>query len=112
MVEQVSTKYALRLYFALKMRNIPAQIEKFDGYKHIDIAIPQARLNIEVDGVHHNYDNIQAMRDLKRTCHSLFKGYYTIRIPNSLVFRDRDLEETANYLAGLIYELIERRSFY
>lgn len=29
-------------------------MEKFDGFKHIDIAIPEAKVNIEVDGGHHN----------------------------------------------------------
>lgn len=111
-VKQESTYFALKLYYALKIRNVPAQLEKFDGFKHIDIAIPQAKINIEVDGVHHNFDNIQAMKDLKRTCYSLMKGYSTIRIPNSLTYKTNDLEETADYLAELILGILNKKSNY
>ena len=98
--ERVSTFSAISLYFALKQRGVPAQLEKFDGYKHIDIAIPEARVNIEVDGGHHNYDNRQALADLKRTYHSFLKGYLTLRIPNSLV--EYSLEETADYITDML----------
>lgn len=106
--KQEASFFAAKLYFALRIREIPAELEKFDGFKHIDIAVPKARLNIEVDGVHHNFDNIQAMKDLKRTSYSLLKGYNTIRIPNSLVYRDNDLEETADILTELINHLINK----
>jgi very-short-patch-repair endonuclease len=41
-----------------------AELEKWDGYKHIDIAITEVRVNIEVDGKHHRIDQDQAFRDL------------------------------------------------
>jgi len=47
-----------------------------DGYKHIDIAIPEAKINIEIDGVHHNYNAQQALSDLKRTYYSFKKIFY------------------------------------
>jgi hypothetical protein len=34
----------------LKKREVPAELEKFDGHKTIDIAVADARVNIEVDG--------------------------------------------------------------
>ncbi|WP_343522035.1 DUF559 domain-containing protein [Pedobacter sp.] len=98
--ELVSTVPAMSLYFALKERGVPAQLEKFDGYKHTDIAIPQAKVNIEVDGGHHNYSNKQALSDLKRTYHSFLKGYLTLRIPNSLV--QYHLEETADHITEML----------
>jgi len=98
--EQISTVSAMSLYFALKERGVPAQLEKWDGYKHIDIAIPQAKINIEVDGGHHNYDNTQALSDLKRTYHSFLKGYLTLRIPNSLVARH--LDKTADHITEML----------
>jgi len=98
--ERVSTFSCMSLYFALKERGVPAQLEKFDGYKHIDIAIPQAKVNIEVDGGHHNYNDRQALSDLKRTYHSFLKGYLTLRIPNSLV--EFHLEETADYITDML----------
>jgi very-short-patch-repair endonuclease len=35
-----------------------------DGYKTIDIAVTHARVNIEVDGLHHNFEPDQALADL------------------------------------------------
>lgn len=101
-MSQITTFYTIRLYFALKNFGIYSELEKFDGFKHIDIAIPQVKLNIEVDGAHHNLNTQQAMADLKRTCHSLAKDYITIRIPNSITKYDNTLDETAFYLSEII----------
>jgi hypothetical protein len=95
-----STMEAKRLYLALKKRNVPAEIEKNDGFKTIDIAIPQCRFNIEVDGVHHNTDATQAFADLLRVKHSYNKEFYTLRIPNSLV-REK-LNETADEIVVML----------
>ncbi|MGV3538350.1 MAG: DUF559 domain-containing protein [Rufibacter sp.] len=100
---------AIRLYFALKNRGVPAQLEKFDGFKHIDIAIPEAKVNIEVDGGHHNYNTKQALADLKRTYFSFLKGYLTVRIPNSLVYNDEVLEETADFIVGILNESLNKK---
>lgn len=102
-----STKYTVALYYELKKRNIPAELEKFDGYKTIDISIPQAKINIEVDGKHHNTDKEQAMKDLIRTYHSFMKGYYTIRIPNNISYMLTDIEKTAYYLEKIIKKRLE-----
>ena len=106
----VTTEENLLLYFALKERGVPAEIEKFDGYKHIDIAIPQARVNIEVDGRQHNTDHRQALSDLKRTYHSFLKGFLTLRIPNSLV--RENVEETADYILDILKINVKRSSGY
>lgn len=103
-MEMVSTLETIRLYFALKLRGVPACLEKFDGFKHIDIAIPDAKVNIEVDGAHHNLSTQQALSDLKRTYYSFLKGFITFRIPNSLVRTDAILEETADYLVAMLNE--------
>ena len=100
----ITTYETIRLYFALKKRGVPAEMEKFDGYKHIDIAIPEARVNIEVDGGHHNFNRNQALSDLKRTYYSFKKGYLTLRIPNSLVTTDSYLNETADYIVDFLNE--------
>jgi Uncharacterized protein conserved in bacteria len=107
----VSTPESIRLYFALKARGVPAQLEKFDGYKHIDIAIPQAKINIEVDGIHHNYSTLQALSDLRRTYYSFLKGFYTIRIPNSLVRGDDILQETADCIVALLNESVKHDKY-
>jgi very-short-patch-repair endonuclease len=95
-----TTPQTLALYFSLREKKIPAELEKFDGFKTIDIAVVEARVNIEVDGAQHNTKHDQALADLKRTYWAFKKGYYTLRIPNSLV--KNHLEETAKYVADFI----------
>lgn len=103
-----TTNETIKLYFALKNKGVPAILEKFDGYKHIDIVIPEAKVNIEVDGEHHNFSNKQALIDLKRTYFSFLKGYYTLRIPNSLVYDDNVLTETADFIVGILNESLKK----
>jgi very-short-patch-repair endonuclease len=91
-----ATPEAIRLWETLKKNGFDVELEKWDGYKHIDIAIPKYKVNIEVDGLQHSYNKKQALADLKRTYYSYKKGYITLRIPNSLV--KNDLYETAKYI--------------
>ena len=107
-MEDKTTDEVITLYFALKERGVPAKIEKYDGHKHIDIAIPEARVNIEVDGTHHNHNKRQALTDLKRTYYSFLKGYFTLRIPNSLVNDNRTINETANLIVGILEDSYEK----
>jgi very-short-patch-repair endonuclease len=95
-----TTDETLNLYFALRKRSVPAKLEKFDGYKTIDIAVVDAKVNIEVDGPQHNFNSRQALSDLKRTLYSFKKGYLTLRIPNSLV--RNNLDETADYIIDIL----------
>ena len=80
-----STKETINLYFSLRDRGVPAELEKFDGYKTIDIAVVEAKVNIEVDGAQHLNNADQAFADLQRTFYSFKKGYLTLRIPNILI---------------------------
>ena len=70
---------------------------------HIDLAIPAARLNIEIDGVQHNVTGNQAIIDLKRTYECLKKSYITIRIPNA-VFKsgDRMIDSVADIISSIV----------
>ena len=97
-----ATAEARQLYFALKRLGVAAEFEKFDGEKTIDIAIISAKVNIEVDGTHHNYNPLQAMADLQRTVLSFKKGYLTLRIPNSLI--RTHLEDTALSIKEFVME--------
>jgi very-short-patch-repair endonuclease len=98
--KKVPTPEAKKLFNALKAQGVPAVYEKWDGYKHIDIAVVEAKINIEVDGAHHNFKPKQALADLKRTFHSFKKGYITLRIPNALV--KNHLKETTDYIVDLL----------
>lgn len=100
--ESGATDEAIALYIALRLRGVPAELEKYDGFKTIDIAIPEAKVNIEVDGVHHNLQHKQALADLKRTYHSFLKGYFTLRIPNTLI--KWSIDETADYIVDFLNE--------
>jgi len=100
-VNHKATDYAIALYFALKDRGMPAELEKYDGHKTIDIAIVEAKVNIEVDGSHHNRDSKQARADLRRTLFSFKKGYFTLRIPNSLIRADL-IEDIADDIVEML----------
>jgi very-short-patch-repair endonuclease len=95
-----ATPIAVALYKKLKIRGVPAELEKWDGKKTIDIAVVDAKVNIEVDGGQHNYSASQALSDLKRTLFAFKKGYLTLRIPNSLV--KHDLEKTADLITEFL----------
>jgi len=51
--KEKSTPEAIKLCEALIKMGFNAELEKSDGYKHIDIAIPKFKVNIEVDGMQH-----------------------------------------------------------
>ncbi len=102
-----TTQETINLYFSLRMRGVPAALEKFDGHKTIDIAVVDAKVNIEVDGPQHNLNPKQAFSDLQRTFFAFKKGFFTLRIPNSLV-RD-NLQETADYITDLLVLSKERK---
>lgn len=98
-----TSEQARLLHSALRQRDVEAEIEKYDGHKHIDIAIVQAKLNIEVDGIFHYLDADAMETDLRREYFSEEKGYDTIRIPNFVI------EQNLDKVADTITEVVERR---
>ncbi|WP_222704529.1 DUF559 domain-containing protein [Parabacteroides bouchesdurhonensis] len=95
------------LYKALRERNVPVELEVFDGHKTIDLVVKSLKINIEVDGVHHNANSKQASSDLIRTLCSYRKGYITFRIPNSIIHNS--LEETADRIVDILLEAKNRK---
>ena len=91
------TPQAKRLHEALNKRDIQNELEYDDGYKHVDIHIPSARLNLEVDGKYHLTDPGHLFRDLERDSYSHSDGIDTIRIPNFYI--DSHLDEIADAIA-------------
>jgi very-short-patch-repair endonuclease len=77
------------LYAALLNKGIKgAELQYFDGFKTVDIAILPARLHIEIDGSHHTQVN-QGITDMWRSYYSLKQnGVLTLRIPNAVVLED------------------------
>ena len=93
------TAEEMQLYKELLHRKIPVKLHKKTRHITVDIAIPKAKLNIEVDGFQHNIKSSQALTDLKRTKYALEEGYYTLRIPNSLV--RKKLHKTADLIEDI-----------
>ena len=95
-----STPQAIKLRHELEKRGIRVLTEVNDhGHKHVDLAIPSARINIEVDGRQHYENPFQIMSDLKRSHFSDDEGYDTIHIPNVFIDNDIDLPKVAEALA-------------
>ena len=97
------TPQALRLSKALHDLRVEYELEHYDGYKHVDIAIPSARLYLELDGTQHAFNPKQMIADDERDKHSQKSGWTTKRIPN--VWIDKD----ANRLASSIAILVRKR---
>ena len=85
--------------------NLEIIYEGFDGYKSVDISIPDAKVDIEVDGLQHTTTKDQALRDLKRTYYSYKNdGYITLHIPNILVRDDNTIDEVAVFINNFLEE--------
>ena len=97
------TKQVDLLAKALLKRGLVPQIEYYDGHKHIDIALIEAKLFIEVDGLQHLLNPDSIISDFKRDHYSDGDDYSTFRIPNSVV--DKSCEK----LADAIAEVAKRR---
>lgn len=88
---------ALHLKAALERRGVLVYLELNDGHKHIDLAIPRAHINVEVDGIKHLIDPKQIVSDLARGYYSHKEGYDTMHIPNEMI--NRHLKEISDALA-------------
>lgn len=91
------TKEAADLRDELKKRGVKVYVELNDGYKHVDLALPNAKLNVEVDGVQHLTNPHQIVTDLNRGYYSNKLGYSTMHIPNEMI--RLHLKEIADALA-------------
>ena len=94
-----STFYAKLLRKYLQKLGLKVDQEVFDGYKHIDLSIDAAKLDIEVDGVQHLTDSQQIITDFNRSKFSREDGYETIHVHN------RDLKSDVRGIACAIAEV-------
>jgi very-short-patch-repair endonuclease len=94
-----------KLFIAMRECNIPCEYEAPDvnGKKHVDIAIHEIKLYIEVDGRHHNFSPEQFLRDIDRDKYSSINGYQTKHIPNKDI--DDDLDSIVDAIAQAYNEL-------
>jgi len=94
------TKQVISLNQALLKRGIKTALEYWDGYKHIDIAILDVKIYIEIDGLHHYTDSRQIEADLERDYFSNKDDFETIHIPNELI--DKHLEKIAEAISRVV----------
>jgi len=79
----LATEEAIKLYFALKLNNIPALLDYVEGQRKVDIAIP-GKLFIHID-TQSDASNEQALTELLRNFYSLKDGIPSVTIPAELV---------------------------
>lgn len=91
------TKEATSLKKELELRGVRVYTELDDGYKHIDLAIPKAKINVEIDGIQHLTNPKQILADLSRGYYSHRSGYDTMHIQNEIL--RSHLNEIADALA-------------
>ena len=91
------TKEATDLKNALENKGVRVLVELHDGHKHIDLALPQGKINVEVDGIQHLTNPDQIVTDLSRGYYSHKNGFDTMHIPNEMV--RLHLEQIATALA-------------
>lgn len=96
------TPEALKLAKALESKGWKCELEKYDGFKTTDIAVPLAKVHIEVDGFTHTINKRTAFGDLQRQYFDLKKGILTIHVPNCLVEDEAILSKTADLLSLLL----------
>jgi very-short-patch-repair endonuclease len=95
------TKQALDLATALRERGVEVVIEPWDGHKHIDIRIPNTRINIEVNGLQHYTDPKQILADFKRAHYSDVENFSTFPVTNQLI------ENYLNKIADAITQIVK-----
>ncbi|MCX6781588.1 MAG: hypothetical protein NTW66_00470 [Candidatus Magasanikbacteria bacterium] len=94
------TPQAVSLYNALRERKIYCELEAWDEHKHIDISIPWAQIDIEIDGLQHYTNPEEIKKDFRRTYYSVHrKDYDTIHIPNYII--ESHLNQVADALAAV-----------
>lgn len=80
-----TTEPQIVLYDLLKAKGVEAILEYYDGHKTVDIAIPEAKLFIEIDGLDHFTDPEKIETDFKREHYSDVSKFSTIHIPNIII---------------------------
>ena len=104
------TPQARRLARALNDLHVQHELEYYDGYKHVDIAIPSARLYLELDGAQHGFNPKQMIADDERDKYSQKSGWTTKRIPN--VWIDKNVNKLAASIAILVRKRENERKQY
>ena len=79
------TPRVLDLQAELVKYGVKSETEHWDGHKHVDLFIPEAKMYIEVDGIKHLTDPDQIMADFNREYYSDINQFNTLRIDNDML---------------------------
>ena len=85
MTKGVPTKTAQLLIDELRKHDIEVIPEHWDKHKHVDVAVPSAKLYIEVDEMHHFLRPKQIISDFSRDYYSNQSEISTFRVPSIVV---------------------------
>lgn len=97
------TPQAAKLQEALEKQGIKVISEYNDGNKHVDLFLPEVRVNIEVDGLWHLTNPDQIIRDFHREYYDDRKGYSTLHIQNIVV--DNKLNDIVKGILEMVKKL-------
>ena len=106
--EKIASPQAQKLYDALCKRKVHAELEYYDGFKTVDIAIRDARIYVEVDGINHFINPDQIVRDFKRSHFSDGDDFRTFYVTNQIL--DRYLDEVADALKEVVDSYIPAKT--
>ncbi|MCX6731192.1 MAG: hypothetical protein NTZ55_05070 [Candidatus Roizmanbacteria bacterium] len=85
------TEEELILQKALIMRGVKVDLHYNDGHKCVDLFLPEANIDIEVDGMYHLTKAKQILSDFKREYWSQKEGRHTLHILNIALEKNLDL---------------------
>ncbi len=108
MAKKIITEQSKKLHSALVEQGIDAQLECWDGHKHVDICILPSKIYIEVDGLQHFTNPDQMARDFIRDHYSDDDGFNTLHIPNSVV--EADLPKVVRAIKKVVDKMKETQS--
>lgn len=94
------TKHEELLVEALEKRGVKVLPQFNDSYKHIDLYLPEAGINIEVDGIQHLINAQNILSDFGRTYYADKAGYNTIHIQNEVL--EKYLEKIADAITEVV----------
>ena len=101
-----NTAYEEKLFQALCIRGVNAQSKYKDGHKTVDIAILDAHIYIEVDGLQHFTDPKQIVRDFQRQHYSEEDGFHTFYVTNQII--ENYTDQVADAIAQVVQDNITK----
>ena len=94
------TRHTLMLADELEKLGVHVKLEHWDGHKHIDIFIPEAKISLEIDGLRHYTNPQQIIADFHRDYFSNKGEIFVKHIPNELI--ETHVKEIATAIATVV----------